>query len=53
MVANGDRQRSECGNFKELVALFSKRDINLRNFVEKDTDSNSVFCGTSFSKPIN
>jgi hypothetical protein len=38
---------SNRGNFKELVSLFSKRDVNLKKIVEKDTDSKSVFCGTS------
>jgi hypothetical protein len=38
---------SNRGNFKELVSLFSKRDVNLKKFVEKDTDSKSVFYGTS------
>jgi hypothetical protein len=38
---------SNRGNFKELVSLFSKRDVNLKKIVEEDTDSKSVFCGTS------
>jgi hypothetical protein len=37
-------------NFKELVSLFSKRNVNLKTIIEKDTDSKSIFCGTSKTK---
>lgn len=35
------------GNFKELVNFVSKFDTHLKDFLDKDSDSRSVFSGTS------